>query len=151
LILRRGYTGVKDEQAERPTVKKAFDHIGIVTTTPQPGEAWVQASQVWVTNPRLHPQRIEYVRPSKFPEISPAQKGLWKLWHWPHIAFRVEDLSEALLGRDVVFGPFSPADFLRVAFVHHEGIVVEYMEYADLSHWFGQANPPEFCHEAYAE
>jgi hypothetical protein len=40
-------------------MKKAFDHIGIMTMVPQPGEAWIESSQVWVTNPRLHPNRIE--------------------------------------------------------------------------------------------
>jgi len=59
---------------------REFDHIGIITTEPQPGESWVPFSQVWVTNPRLHPQRIEYIRPKVMPEVDPAQVGLWKLW-----------------------------------------------------------------------
>jgi hypothetical protein len=47
---------------------KEFDHIGIVTTEPREGESWVPYSKVWVTNPRLHPQRIEYIRPAEMPE-----------------------------------------------------------------------------------
>jgi hypothetical protein len=46
---------------------KEFDHVGIVTTEPQPGESWVELSKVWVTNPRLHPQRIEHIRPFEVP------------------------------------------------------------------------------------
>jgi len=57
---------------------KVFDHVGIVTTEPQQGESWVEFSKVWVTNPRLHPQRIEYIRPFERPMIDPAQVGLWK-------------------------------------------------------------------------
>ena len=33
--------------------QEAFDHIGIPTTEPQPGESWVAFSEVWVTNPRV--------------------------------------------------------------------------------------------------
>ena len=52
---------------------KIFDHVGIITAEPQPGESWVPFSRVWVTNPRLHPQRIEYIRPLEFPQVDPAQ------------------------------------------------------------------------------
>ena len=123
-------------------MKKAFDHIGIVSMEPHDGESWVADSEVWVTNPRLHPQRIEYVRPREFPTVPPDQVGLWKLWHWPHVAYRVDDLRAALEGEEVVFGPIAPGDFLEVAFVLKDGIVLEYMQYSDLSHWFGQPNPP---------
>jgi hypothetical protein len=39
-----------------------FDHVGIATTAPQPNENWVEQSQVWVTNPHDHPERIEFLR-----------------------------------------------------------------------------------------
>jgi hypothetical protein len=126
-------------------MKKAFDHVGIITMEPQPGESWVEASQVWVTNPRKHPQRIEYLRPRVFPQVAAEQVGLWKLWHRPHVAYRVDDLHAALEGEEVVFGPFAPADFLEI--VHKDGAVLEYMQYSNLDHWFGQPNPPDFQHE----
>ena len=139
-------------------MKKAFDHIGIVTLEPQPGEAWVPESQVWVSNPRMHRQRIEYVRPKQMPSVPPDQEGLWKLWHWPHIAYRVEDLRAALAETtrpdrraNVVLGPFFPAPFVEVAFVYQNGVVVEYMQYGELGHWFGQPNPRDFRHEPLTE
>jgi hypothetical protein len=127
-------------------MRKAFDHIGIPTTEPHPGESWVPFSQVWVTNPRLHPQRIEYVRPKVYPDLPREQEGLWKLWHWPHIAYRVEDLRAFLHGADLVYGPFDPGGFGEVAFVLENGVVVEYLQYYDLDTWFGQPNPPGFQH-----
>ncbi len=36
-----------------------FDHVGITTAVPQPGENWVEQSRVWVTNPHGHPEHIE--------------------------------------------------------------------------------------------
>jgi len=126
-------------------MKKAFDHIGIVSMEPHPGESWVEFSQVWVTNPRAHPQRIEYIRPKVPPQVPPEPVGMWKLWHWPHVAYRVDDLQEALRGEEVVFGPFDPGGgFGQVAFILKDGVIVEYLQYTDLTHWFGQPNPPEF-------
>jgi hypothetical protein len=131
-------------------MKKAFDHIGIPTTEPQSGESWVEHSKVWVTNPRRHPQRLEYIRPLEFPQVAPEQVGLWRLWHWPHVAYRVEDLRDALAGEEVLLGPFDPGGFGEVAFVLKDGAVVEYMQYHDLGHWFGEPNPPGFAHVPYS-
>ena len=120
---------------------KEFDHIGIITTEPQEGESWVEFSKVWVTNPRLHPNRIEYIRPLEFPEIDPTDLAQWKLWHLPHVAYRVDNLQEAIIGEEVVLGPFEPADFGTVAFIHKDGAIVEYLEYSRLDTWFGQHTP----------
>jgi hypothetical protein len=132
-------------------MKKAFDHIGFITTEPKAGESWVASSEVWVTNPRRLPQRVEYVRPKQMPVVDPAQTALWKLWHWPHVAYRVENLREAIAGEEVVLGPFFPGDFVEVAFIHKDGVILEYMQYRELDHWFGQPNPPDFRHVPFAE
>ena len=120
---------------------RAFDHIGIVTLEPREGESWVAFSEVWVTNPRLHPQRIEYIRPKTMPHVDPSNVGLWKLWNLPHVAYRVDDLDAAIKSEDLILGPFEPADFGRVAFIHRDGIIVEYLEYTALDRWFGQPTP----------
>jgi hypothetical protein len=67
---------------------------------------------------------------------------MWKLVHWPHVAYRVHDLRLALQGEELILGPFDPGGFGEVAFVLKEGAVIEYMQYHDLTHWFGQPNPP---------
>ena len=123
-------------------MRRAFDHVGIPTAAPQPGESWVPFSRAWVTNPRAHPQRLEYIRAEDPPQVEPSDVGLWRLWHWPHVAYRVDSLQEALAGERVILGPFDPGGFGQVAFVLKDGLVVEYMEYTDLGHWFGQPNPP---------
>lgn len=120
---------------------RQFDHIGIVSMEPHPGECWVPFSKVWVTNPRIHPQRIEYLRPEKLPDIDPIDVGLWKMWNIPHVAYRVDDLNRAIEGEEVIYGPFEPGDFGRVVFIHKEGAVLEYLEYSNLDLWFGQPTP----------
>lgn len=121
-----------------------FDHIGIPTQTPQDDEFWVEKSKVWVTNPRTHPLRIEYLRFVEKPEIDPRVPGnlpLWKLWNMPHIAYSVDDMAAALEGEELVYGPFEPADFGPVAFIHKNGLIVEYMQYTNRQTWFGRQTP----------
>lgn len=123
-------------------MKRAFDHIGIWTDQPQPGEFWVEFSKVWVTNPRSHPLRIEYLRAREKPNLPREPIGPWKLWNAPHVAYRVDNLQEAIKGEQLIYGPFDPGGFGQVAFILKEGVVLEYMEYTTLDHWFGQPNPP---------
>lgn len=39
-----------------------FDHLGLTTAEVQPNEDWVEQSRIWVTNPRSHPEHIEFLR-----------------------------------------------------------------------------------------
>ena len=96
--------------------KLQFDHIGIPVEAPQSEEFWVPDSECWVTNPRTHPQRIEYLRFKTIPDYEPGSPA-WKLWNMPHIAYRVHDLEQAIEGEQLVYGPFEPADFGRVVFI----------------------------------
>ena len=105
-----------------------FDHIGIITADRREGESWVEATRVWVTSPREHPFNVEFLR---FEEDSPVTGPLRTK---PHVAYRVEDVVQAIEGHDVLAQPFHPApdpDFLTVAFVHVDGAVVEFMQYAN--------------------
>ena len=117
-----------------------FDHIGIIVDTPQPTEFWVEQSECWVTNPRTNPQRIEYLRFKNKPDLDPKSPR-WKLWNMPHVGYRVDDLEAAIKGEEVIYGPFEPADFGRVVFIHKHGAVIEYLQYTDTERWFGQKTP----------
>ena len=54
----------------------------------------------------------------------------------------MDDLQAALRGEEVILEPFDPGGFGLVAFILKDGAVIEYLQYTDLSHWFGQPNPP---------
>ncbi|MDP7204628.1 MAG: hypothetical protein QGH11_03610 [Pirellulaceae bacterium] len=122
------------------TLKLQFDHIGIPVNVPQETEFWVPRSECWVTNPRTHPQRIEYLRFETIPDLE-AGSPQWKLWNMPHVAYRVDNLEAALGGEELIYGPFEPGDFATVAFIHKQDVVIEYLEYADTEHWFDQPTP----------
>ena len=47
----------------------------------------------------------------------------------PHLAFVVDDLDAALVGKDVLIAPNSPSAGVRVAFIPDQGEPVELMEF----------------------
>lgn len=111
-----------------------FDHVGITTVVPQPNENWVEQSRVWVTNPREHPEHIEFLRyepDSTVPDVIKAN---------PHIAFRVASLEAHIARLDIIIPPFVVGDFLEVVFVRKYNTIFEYMHYLKEG-WFADANP----------
>ncbi|MDP2996764.1 MAG: hypothetical protein Q8N47_04695 [Bryobacterales bacterium] len=109
---------------------RTFDHVGVPTTEKQPVEMYVEATKVWVTDPLRHPNRIEYLR---FEPDSPVQGPVRDL---PHTAFQVDNLEREIEGTEILLGPFSPTDTLRVVFVLKDGAVIEFMETSTADHWF---------------
>ena len=76
-----------------------FDHVGITTAVKQPWEDWVEQSRVWVTNPRGHPEHIEFLRyepDSPVPDLIKAN---------PHVAFRVAELGPHIRGQEIIIAP----------------------------------------------
>jgi hypothetical protein len=108
-----------------------FDHVGITTTEPQPGEDWIEQSRVWVTSPRNHPHRIEFLRYEPDSQVPAAIREN------PHVAFRVSDLAPWMAGAEIIIPPFTVADFVEVVFVRRHGAIFEYMRYLK-DGWFGR-------------
>ncbi|MCX6539038.1 MAG: hypothetical protein NT151_08915 [Acidobacteria bacterium] len=49
----------------------------------------------------------------------------------PHIAFAVDNLDEALEGKEVLIAPNALSPGVRVAFIVHDGAPVELLEFID--------------------
>ncbi len=47
----------------------------------------------------------------------------------PHVAFEVDDLAEAMKGKQVIIEPNSPSPGLMVAFIEDNGAPVELMQF----------------------
>lgn len=107
----------------RASGRREFHHIGLPTDVSQPGEVYVPDTKVWVTDPRRHPYKVEFLR---FEPDSPVQGPLRDL---PHVAFRVDDMSAALRGENVILAPFSPSPGFTVAFTLRDGAVFEFMTF----------------------
>jgi hypothetical protein len=109
---------------------RIFDHVGVPTADRQPGEMYVEATKVWVTDPAQHPNRIEYLR---FEPDSPVHGPVRDL---PHVAFRVDSLAAEIEGSEILLGPFQATESLRVVFILKDGAVFEFMESSVPGHWF---------------
>jgi hypothetical protein len=102
---------------------RQFHHVGVITDDVQPGEIYVPATKVFVTNPNDHPYRIEYLR---FESDSPVTGPVRNL---PHVAFKVDDLATEITGAEVLLGPFRAMEGLDVVFVLEDGAVFEFMQF----------------------
>jgi len=101
-----------------------FSHIGLPTEDPKPGEVFVEATRVWITNFESHPFHIEWLR---FEPDSPLSGPVREQ---PHVAYRVASIEESSGGMRVLLEPFTPLEGVRVAFFEtDDGAVVELMEY----------------------
>ena len=114
-----------------------FDHVGIPTDQPQPGENWVEDTRVRVTNPRDSKFRIEYLR---FEPDSPCEEIVTAR---PHIAYAVnqEEWDRLLDGADIVIEPFQPCEHMTIAYVRQHDVCVEYILYKNPDYWFDNYQP----------
>ena len=104
-------------------MKKEFHHIGIPTTEPQPEEIYLADSKLRITDAIKSEHRIEWLR---FEADSSMPSLLKKT---AHVAFTVDNLDEAIAGKNVIVQPFSPMDGVRVAFINDGDAPVEFLEF----------------------
>ena len=101
-----------------------FSHIGVITEEAKPGEVFVEATRVWVTDFANHPFHVEWLR------FEPDSPVTGPVREQPHVAYRVDSIEDAALGLPVLLEPFRPREGLRVGFyLSDDGAVVELMEY----------------------
>ena len=100
-----------------------FHHVGVITDREQPGEIYVAATKVHVTNPAAHPYRVEYLR------FEPDSPVTGPVRTQPHMAFTVANLGAELDGEHILLGPFRAMEGLQVAFVLKDGAVFEFMQF----------------------
>lgn len=100
-----------------------FDHIGLISNQPRECESFVEATKVWVTDYKLHPFRIEWLR---FEADSPVAG---QVRSQAHIAFKVDDLEKAGSGLECLLKPFD-VGFATVGFYRTpDGAVIEFVQY----------------------
>ena len=103
-----------------------YHHLGIPTTEPREGETFLPEFGMHVKGFETNPFGIEWIR---FEEGSPLPELVKKV---PHLAFEVDELDSALEGLEVLIPPNSPSPGVRVAFIVHDGVPVEFLEFADV-------------------
>jgi hypothetical protein len=77
---------------------------------------------MYVSGYETSPYGIEWMR---FEEDSPLPELVRTV---PHVAFEVDDLEQALVGKQVLIEPNSPSTGVTVAFIVDDGAPVELLE-----------------------
>jgi hypothetical protein len=96
-----------------------FDHVGIPTTEPFPGEISLPHLGMVVSDHQDNPVGVQWQRyepDAAYPELVKTVA---------HVAFEVDDLAAALEGQNVIIEPNSPSDGVLVAFIEVRGAPVE--------------------------
>jgi len=94
-------------------------HFGVPTTDEKNWVGHIAELGVHVTDPVADPFGIEWL---KFDSNSPMHEAIRTK---PHAAFQVGDLDATVAGKTILLAPMSPMPGLRIAFIEHEGAVIE--------------------------
>ncbi len=100
-----------------------FHHIGIPYTEPRADELHVPRLGVHLCGFETSPYGIEWIRYDPQCDVPALVKTV------PHIAFVVDDLDEALRGKEILIAPNAPSPGVRVAFIVDDGAPVELLEF----------------------
>ena len=100
-----------------------YHHTGIPTDQPRDGECYLDEFKMYVSGFAESPFGIEWMR---FEPDSPIAELVRTV---PHVAFVVDDLDEALVGKTVLTPPNAPTAGLRVAMIVDNGCPIELMEF----------------------
>ncbi|ADV47763.1 hypothetical protein I2486_01880 [Cellulophaga sp. E16_2] len=102
-----------------------FSHIGIPTTEEKAWDGFYEPGKIHYTAFDKDEYNIEWV---KFDTDSPMPELIRTI---PHVAYFVDNMEDALQGKDILVDTFSPGEGVRVAFIKHNGAPVEFMEIKD--------------------
>jgi len=102
-----------------------FEHVGLITDQPRPGERFVPATRVWRTDYLQDPHRIEWLR---FEPDSTVPEPVRRM---PHVAYRVDDLAAAARGLTVLLEPFDVGPRIVGFYQTADGAVVELVKYKE--------------------
>jgi len=100
-----------------------YHHTGIPTIQPREDERYLERFGVHVSGFPESPYGIEWMR---FEPGSPVADLIRSV---PHVAFEVDDLDEALRGKEVLSAPNSPSQGVRVAMIVHDGCPIELLQF----------------------
>jgi hypothetical protein len=102
--------------------KLKYHHIGIPTDKPIPGEVYLKDYRVFHYGYDKSEFGIEWMRYEKDCKLPEIVKTI------PHIAFEVDDIYEAIKGKNVIIEPNSPSVGNIVAFIEENGAPIEFIQ-----------------------
>jgi hypothetical protein len=99
-----------------------YNHVGIPTNIKRNNEVYLPSFKMFVSGCEESIYRIEWMR---FEDDCPLPESIKTV---PHVAFEVDDLDDAIKGKDIIIEPNSPSAGVIVAFIKDNGVPVELMQ-----------------------
>ena len=94
-------------------------HTGVPTAQEKNWVGYIAELGVHVSDPAADPFGIEWL---KFDPNSSMDEAIQTK---VHAAFQVDNLDAAVTGKKILLAPMTPMPGLRIAFIEHEGAVIE--------------------------
>ena len=99
-----------------------YHHLGVPTKIKREGETYLEKFKVYVSGYDTSPYKIEWMRYEEDSPINDLVKSV------PHIAFEVDNLEEAIKGKEILIEPNSPSKGVMVAFIIDNGAPIEFLQ-----------------------
>ena len=99
-----------------------FHHLGIPTNNRLKNEQHLKDLKVYVSGFGRSPYGVEW---NRFEEEAPYPDLVKTI---AHVAFEVDDLEEALKGKNVIIEPNSRSPGVLVAFIEDNGAPIEFLQ-----------------------
>jgi hypothetical protein len=101
-----------------------YHHMGVPTQDRRPGERYLPQFKMYVSGFAESPYGVEFMR---FDDDSPLPELIRTV---PHVAFEVDDIDQALAGKQVLFPVVSPSPGVRSATIVDNGCPIELIEFS---------------------
>lgn len=89
---------------------------------PKEGEIYLEDYDIYCTDHESNPYCIQWMRYGDNCKLPDLVKEV------THVAFEVDDLGEAIKGKEVIIEPNSPSEGFSVAFIVENGAPIEFLE-----------------------
>ncbi len=103
-------------------VECVFHHMGIPTLEKRQGERYSSRFRMYTSDGECGVMRVQWHRFEPGSSMHPLIQTI------PHAAFKVEDLDRAVVGHNVLLGPYEPIPGFRVAIIEDGGQPIELVE-----------------------
>ncbi|MGA7722488.1 MAG: hypothetical protein WCA84_15060 [Ignavibacteriaceae bacterium] len=101
---------------------KEYHHLGIPTSIKKENETYLKDFKIYVSGYEDSPYGIEWMRYEPGCPLPEIVKTI------PHVAFKVDNLEEELIGKEIIIQPNSPSAGVKVAFIVDNGAPVEFIQ-----------------------
>jgi hypothetical protein len=103
-------------------VSYRYHHVGIPTSSPVEGMTRLDHLRVACTDHESNPYGVQWMMYDADCTVPQLVRDV------AHVAFEVDNLEEALVGKKVIIAPNSPSPGVLVAFIEEAGAPVELLQ-----------------------